>query len=253
MVRLLLAALLAPGAFGQVDINKYFHGTEGSFVLLDLSNHRYIRNDEAHCRKRLTPMSTFKIPNSLISLETGVVPDAEQMTKWDGVLRERPEWNRDQNLASAFSVSAVWYYQRLAAQVGNERMRDYLRKIRYGNEDISGGITQFWLHRSLAISADEQVDFLRRLLDGELPFSARTVDIVKRIMIVDQHDGAILRGKMGNGFTKGKHDISWFVGYVERGGRKYIFAANLEGPELPAALTLAKDVSLAVLREMGLY
>src|SRR3712207_7633306 len=48
-----------------------------SFVLYDLKRNRYLRYNEARCRERFTPFSTFKIPNSLIGLETGVIPDAE--------------------------------------------------------------------------------------------------------------------------------------------------------------------------------
>lgn len=100
------------------------------------------------CAERLSTSSTFKI----------------------GVVRERPEWNHDQTLANAFSVSAVWCYQRLARETGEARMQDYLDRIHHGNEDISGGMDHFWLGSSLRTSADEQVDFLRRLLLGQLPF-----------------------------------------------------------------------------------
>jgi beta-lactamase class D len=36
-------------------------------------------------------------------------------------------------------------------------------KISYGNQDISGGIDQFWLSSSLKISPKEQADFMEAL------------------------------------------------------------------------------------------
>src|SRR5882724_8385817 len=158
---------------------KFFQGHQGCFTLLDESREHHIRFNPARCATRVSPWSTFKIPNSLISLELGIVRDASEITKWDGVVRARPQWNRDQTLASAFAVSALWYYQRLARETGEQRMREYVHKIGYGNEDTSGGIDHFWLASSLKISADEQVNFLHRLLRGRLPFSDRTISILK--------------------------------------------------------------------------
>ena len=217
-------------------------------VVLDVAKNLYTRNDDQRCAERLSPWSTFKIPNSLISLELGIVPDTSQMTKWDGVVRERPEWNRDQNMMSAFQVSAVWYYRRLARLTGKERMRDYMRKIHYGNEDISGGVDQFWLGSSLRISADEQVDFLRRMLDGQLPFSARSMQLLEEIMVVSRSGDEVLRGKTGMGGPAGSR-LNWFVGYLERAGTRYIFATNIEERELTDPQT-ARRLTEAILGKM---
>ena len=56
------------------------------------------------------PASTFKIPNTLIALEEGVIKDQFEVIKWDGVVRQYAPWNADQTLATAFSRSCVWCY-----------------------------------------------------------------------------------------------------------------------------------------------
>ena len=251
--KLLCLALLAPPVHPQTviaDVLPFPEEHKFCFVLLDLAKNHYTRNDQARCAERLSPWSIFKIPNSLISLELGIVQDTNQVTKWDGVVRERPEWNSDQTLASAFSVSAVWYYQRLARETGEKRMRDYLQRIHYGNEDISGGIDRFWLDSSLRISADEQVDFLRRLLQRQLPFSARTVDLVQQIMVVSRTGDTMLRGKTGFGGPAGDR-LNWFVGYLERSGNRYIFATNVEGRVVDDPQT-ARRITEAHLRQLNL-
>jgi beta-lactamase class D len=232
------------------DFQRVFSGSQGCFVLLDVARNKFIRSDAARCAERLSPWSTFKIPNSLISLELGIVPDTLQVTPWDGVVRDRTEWNRDQTLSSAFSLSAVWYYQRLARATGMKRMRDYLRKIHYGNEDISGGIDRFWLGSSLRISADEQVDFLRRLLAGQLPFSARSIQILQDIMVVARTPEEILRGKTGMGGPADSR-LNWFVGYLERGPNVYIFATNVQGSDIADPQT-ARRITESILRELKL-
>ena len=83
-------------------------------------------------------------------------------------------WNHDQTLASAMRHSVVWYFQRVATGIGEERMQRELDRIGYGNRDISGGLTRFWLQSSLKISPREQVGLLRALFNGSLPSPPRT-------------------------------------------------------------------------------
>ncbi|MDR2908567.1 MAG: class D beta-lactamase, partial [Oscillospiraceae bacterium] len=90
--------------------------------------------------ERYSPCSTFKIANSLIALEEGVVSIDDSMRKWDGTQYEISDFNRDQDMSSAMKYSCVWYYRQLAKEVGNTSMRNYLSEIGYGNMDISGGI-----------------------------------------------------------------------------------------------------------------
>jgi beta-lactamase class D len=246
----LILTALTPLAAQSQDFERFFGGRSGCLVLLDVAKHQFVRNDAVRCAARLSPWSTFKIPNSLISLELGIVSDTDQATKWDGIVRDRPEWNRDQTLSSAFSLSAVWYYQRLARAIGKRRMRDYLRKIHYGNEDISGGIDRFWLGSSLRISADEQVDFLRRMIEGQLPFSARSVQALEDIMVVARTPDEVLRGKTGMG-GPADSSLNWFVGYLERGKNLYIFATNIQGPNINDPQT-ARRITESVLRELKL-
>ena len=80
---------------------------------------------------------------TLISLETGVASGPDFSLPWNGTQYPIEPWNRDQTLRSAFSVSCLWFYQELARRVGSQRMNEFVTKIRYGNCDTSGGITNF--------------------------------------------------------------------------------------------------------------
>jgi beta-lactamase class D len=222
----------APGEETVRDLGACFPGFRSAFVLRDVAADRTVRHDPARAAARTAPCSTFKIPNSLIGLETGVVPDASFVLKWDGVRRPREEWNRDHDLRTAMKHSVVWYYQELARRVGPARMQKWVSALRYGNEDISGGIDRFWLGSSLRISPDEQVDFLARLHAGALPASARSLAIVKEILVQDPPGpGLVYRGKTGSCQDPGAADPhGWWVGSVEKEGRLFLFAALIEGP-----------------------
>ncbi len=133
------------------------------------------------------PASTFKIPNSIIALETGVVEDPDKdIFKWDGVKRSIEAWNKDHTLRSAIAVSAVPVYQEIARRIGPERMQKYVDLMDYGNRDIGGGIDQFWLTGNLRIDPMQQIDFLDRLHRGVLPVSRRSQELVRDIIAGDE-------------------------------------------------------------------
>lgn len=180
--------------------------------------------DEELAQLQFSPYSTFKIPNSLIALETGVITEEDSLRQWDKTVRSRPELNQDQTLASAFTHSCVWYYQELARQVGAEAMQTYLDQMEYGNHDISAGIDEFWLGESLKISPQEQLDFITRLYHYDLPFSRQNIDAVKAIMKQDGYP-VELYGKTG---SSGRGQ-GWFVGYALLADRPYFFSVYITG------------------------
>ena len=137
-------------------------------------------------------------------------------------------------------------------------MQDYLDKINYGNKDISGGITKFWLQSSLKISAKEQVDILRQFYDDLLPFSKRNIDIVKEIIVQSEDQGAKLSGKTGSGSktNSDKNINGWFVGYVEKDEDVYFFATNIEANDSSnknVGGQEAKEITLKILKDKGIF
>lgn len=231
--RPLPAAPTAPAAAEErPELAAYFDqaGVKGSFVLYDTAADRYIRYNPGRCRERFAPASTFELLSALIALEAGAVGDVDAPWQWDGTVHPVSNWNRDHSLRSAFRDSVGWFDAQVARRVGRERMQHYVEAVGYGSRAVSGPLDSFWLDGSLRISQEEQLDFLRRLYQGDLPFSKRAIDAVKEIAIIEQAEEYTLSGKTGLA-TEGDTDIGWFVGYVERGGNVVYFATNTEGPK----------------------
>jgi beta-lactamase class D len=237
------------------DLQKHFDRfhLRGSFVLYDLKDNTWILSNQNQFKKEFTPASTFKICNSLIGLETGVISDENFVIKWDGIVRSRPEWNKDHDMKTAYKNSTVWYYQELARRVGRERMKHWLDRVGYGNADTSGGIDKFWLAGGLRITPEQQIIFLKRLFTGELPFSKRTLDIVRRIMIAKDTANYTIRAKTGWGNQEGV-DIGWYVGYVQKQSGVYFFATCVQRPESdnPDFLKARIDITNAILKELAI-
>lgn len=237
----------SPISIEKPELGEYFKGVAGAFVLLDRATSQTIRYNPSGCAEGLLPASTFKILNALIALETGVIPDENYVIQWDGRKWPVETWNRDHTLQSAMQNSVVWYYQEVARRIGSERMQKYVDAAGYGNRDISGNLDSFWLDGGLRISADEQVAFLRRLYENNLPFSARSMQIVRKMIIQEEGPGYKLSGKTGTTQMNGKN-IAWYIGYVETKDDVNFFAANLQGANEAVQAAKAREIALHVLR-----
>ena len=132
-------------------------------------------------------------------------------------------------------------------------MQHYVDLAHYGNQDISGQIDTFWLEGGLRISADEQVEFLKRLYQGDLPFSQRSMNIVKEILVLEKTESYQLSGKTGS-VQRLTPLAGWFVGYLETKGNVYFFATNFESssPDGFANGDTARKMSQNILRGLGL-
>ena len=229
------------------SLARFFKGKAGAMVIYNSKTNEYIRYNATRCQERFSPASTFKIPNSLIGIETGIITDENFVIKWDGIKREIKEWNQDQTLATAIKYSVVPYYQELARRVGREKFSEYLNKIDYGNKTIGGEVDCFWLDNSLKISAEEQILFLRKFYNYELPFSKRTIDIVKNIMSEEIYSNSKMKFKTGTNIRQGKF-IGWLVGYVEKGNNVYFYAFNLQAGSFDDVSKLRNEIPRDILK-----
>ncbi|MEA5499941.1 class D beta-lactamase [Limnoraphis robusta] len=236
----------------QPNFSKHFDelNIEGSIIISDLNQNLIYQHNLERNTTAFLPASTFKIPNSLIALETGVIESDISVLTWDGIERSFPEWNRDLNMRSAFSVSAVWFYQVLARRIGYKRMQQWITQIGYGNQNIGSAeeIDTFWLDGEIRITPQEQIQFLQRLYNNDLPFSEETIATVKDIMIVEQTPDYTIRAKTG---WAGVARIGWYVGYVEQNGNVYFFATNLDIQD-QSALGARKEITRRCLMDLGL-
>lgn len=253
---------LYPQTGDNSGLDKLLKSCNATLVIYNQNTSKYIRFNSERAAKRFMPASTFKIPNSLIGLETGVIPDSNYVIKWDGKPGFIKEWDHDQTMKSAIYYSVVWYYQELARRVGREKMQYWLNQINYGNKTIGNKEDYFWLDNSLKISANEQVEFLKKFYRGKLPFSKRSLDITKAILPEEDFKNAVLKSKTGTGKYEDGHYIAWLVGYTNKVQRKkdkgqssesnlYFFAFNVDAKNFNEAVDLRSKIKSAMLDYLG--
>lgn len=212
-------------------------------LIADAATGRILHRSGA-CATRHSPLSTFKIPLALIGFDSGILTDAHTPA-WDYDPKihdaHRPEEKQRTDPTTWESNSVVWYSQQLTTKLGAAKFKAYVDRFGYGNRDVSGGLTQAWLGSSLAISADEQVAFLRRMLAHKL-VSAKAHQLAESV--VPQFEGSggwSVHGKTGSGVQTG-----WFVGWATKGKRRIVFARVGTGAEMQGSVART-----AMLKEIG--
>lgn len=225
-------------------------GITGTIVLSSLhSGKKFIHND-SRAIERFTTASTFKIFNTLISLEEKAVSGKDDVLEWNGNVYDYPDWNHNQTLESAFKVSCVWCFQDLARLVGAENYRKYLRKAAYGELREPFEVTSFWLDGSLQISAGEQVTFLKKVYLRALPFSASSYETLRQIMLVEKTPAYTMWAKTGWAASI-KPQVGWYVGYIETPRDVWFFAMNME-VRSEKDLPLRQELTREALQKKGI-
>jgi len=220
----------------------------GSFLLYDCNKKEYMACNPDRCNMGFSPASTFKIPNTLIAFETGVITP-QTIFQWEGEKRRNPRWEADMDITQAYQVSNVPVYQDIARRIGLERMQSYIRLLHYGEMDIrADNLDKFWLEGNSMITQYQQIYFLKQLYEQTLPLKQQTFDEMKKIMLWEQTDDYVLYAKTGWSDT-GEKEYAWLVGYYVMKDNVYIFANVIEKTD-QTDMTKFGDYRMMITREI---
>ena len=235
-----------------VDLSSYFGKFEGSFVLYDLGNDAWSIHDIDHATLRVAPNSTYKIYTALFGLEDGVITPENTFIAWDGKNYPFDTWNTDQTLPSAMRNSVNWYFQSLNEQLGAPSVNEYIQQLKYGNENMSGDFSSYWMESSLKISPIEQVELLTKLQNNSFGFAPENINAVKDALCLSSSDAGTFYGKTGTGRVDGQDVNGWFIGYIETADNTYFFAANI-GADSDATGGSAEEIAMSILSDMNIW
>ena len=235
-----------------VDFSKYFGKYEGSFVLYDLGNDAWSIHDIEHATLRVAPDSTYKIYDALFGLEEGVITPQDSFIAWNGENYPFEAWNADQTLQSAMASSVNWYFQSVDEQLGTTSVYDYIKEIGYGNKNMSGDFSTYWMESSLKISPIEQVELLTQLQNNNFGFAPENINAVKDSICLSSSDAGTFYGKTGTGRVDGQDVNGWFIGYIETADNTYFFATNI-GADSDATGGNATEITMSILSDMNIW
>ncbi len=213
----------------------YTFSAEENFLLIDGIRDEIVLELGPRINERISPCSTFKIALSLMGFDAEILKDDNKPT-WafqEGYDDFLESWKAPQTPKSWMKYSCIWYSKVLVLQLGLEKVQDYLGSLEYGNQDMSGGLTNAWVNSSLKISPEGQVDFIQKMIHERLPVSSTAIQMTKEILFVEElPEGWKLFGKTGwGGYVKEQDsknlEIAWFVGWVEKNDIFFPFAYNI--------------------------
>lgn len=253
------------------NLDKFFEGKQGCFLLYDLATKTYLdAYNPEFCKLQKPAVSTFKIPLAVMGLDAGVLKDENTTFKWNNEIESIESWNHDQNATTWIANSVIWYSQRITKALGKPKIQSYLEAFEYGNENFSGRIDNAWLtiapfikgepKPTLLISPIEQVEFLEKFWTFRLPAKRSAVDTAQKLMYIEENlKGYKLSGKTGSGYLDKNFTrrLGWFVAHIETRNKKYIAVLDFEdkeeqGDRTPGG-TEAKTMLLKILSSKGLY
>lgn len=193
--------------------------------------------------ERHAPFSTFKVVLALMGFDAKILKSKdspkwafkeEYMVNipWYDIKENKYGWVDDHTPETFMANSVLWFSHQITEKLGKEKFQEYVSKLTYGNQDVSGtpgkddGLLNSWLGTSLEISPREQVEFLVKLLTHTLPLSEDAQVKTREIMDRKETWGEWkLYGKTGGGnFNNG-----WFIGWIEKEGEQpIVFAQYLD-------------------------
>ncbi len=235
-----------------LNLNTIYTGYSGSFVLYDEKSNIWNIYNEGEALTRIAPNSTYKIYDALLGLESGIITPSDSQMNWNGDDYPFDTWEADQSLNTAMHNSVNWYFQSIDATAGTDKIKTFLKKISYGNQNIGDDVKQYWTDQSLKISPIEQVEVLRNFYHNDFHFSMDNINAVKQSLQLFTASGDILYGKTGTGRIDDKDVNGWFVGYVVKSNDVYYFATNIQGKSNTTGST-ASEITLSVLSKMNIW
>lgn len=184
-----------------------------------------------------TPACSFNIALSLMGFESGALTDVNNPSRefQEGYDNTLDSWRGTHTPLSWMKNSVVWYSRLTATEIGLSAVQKFLNDFNYGNKDFSGGLTKAWISSSLKISPREQLRFIEKIVNRELPLSERTIELTRTLLLKDETDGIKIYGKTGMGsYTENgeKIQVGWLVGWVEKGEEVFPFAYNIHEPKI---------------------
>ena len=252
----LLAALAACGPGGKIKlpfklpgdqkgfdkdslesaIDNGFGGVGTCVVIDDTGSGRevYRYNTYGVCSNKMPPCQTYEIAGDLMGLDAGLITPTAKV-KWDGTPQPLSSWQQDMDLKSAFQDSVGWWQARIAQGLGQDGVKQQLKRLGYGNGDVGSSLSSFWMGPSqggqLGVSTLEQADFLRRLYARKLPVRAASAEAVRNLMVDETRGGSTISGKGGDCATLSDSSriVTWYVGRLADGVHDWTFAVSLEG------------------------
>lgn len=226
--------LISPKIFSQHYLDFYFTAkeVEGSIILYDENDDRWIFNDEFDARTATPPAATFHLFHALVALELDATQHYSPAAIWDGVKHyyfgePKPHWQCHTTLDEAIFYQNDWYFEGLTKKIKTKDYRFFIESSQYTNSSLTNKQKYEWNFGEFLITPKEQVEFLIALFNQKLSFDRQNQQWIKTQL--NQHQGSdyLLYSYEGYTVYQGQQ-TDWLIGVLERRGNRCFFCTRIK-------------------------
>jgi beta-lactamase class D len=201
--------------------------TEGCFSMLDNSTGEITVYNMSLDTTRFSPASTFIIPLSLISLQTGAVTDEKMVIPINSSDSANSNVPKQLNIVDAFKQNSFPFFYNVSNKIRHDTLSAWIDRLSYGNKASGKNLDSFWMNNILKISPDEQLGLLKHLYFDQLPFRKSVHLLVREMMVKEDNSAYKLSYCSSTNKDEKNNIIFWCMGWVEENRHVYFFV-NLE-------------------------
>lgn len=232
------------------SLKQYFDSAnvEGCFALLNNQMGNITVYNMGLDTLRLSPGTSFKIPETLIGIQTGKITNENTRLFGDSANTNNP------TLKEAFAGSSVSFYRELEKQIGNDTLQFWIDSLGYGNKKLGENADSSWPPQTLKISPDEQLGMMSKLYFDQLPFQKYAQEMVTSLMTEESDSLYKLNYTTASGIDSANRTTGWALGWIEENRHIYFFVtfARSANPSTDIRNTAA-DISKAALKHLGFF
>lgn len=232
------------------DLKKYFDSSrvEGCFALLNNQIGNITVYNMTLDTQRLPAGTSFKIPETLIGIQTGKIVNENSALDNDSSVKNHL------TLKQAFASSSVPYFQSLEREIGKDTMKFWLDSLGYGNKKITVRPDSFWINEEPQISPDEQLGLMSKLYFDQLPFQKYAQEMVSTMMLQEDNPLYKFSYTTGSGLDKINHQFAWNLGWIEENRHIYFFVTFIKTPDSSMDVKARSiNISKSILKALGFF
>jgi len=232
------------------SLKKYFDSAnvEGCFALLNNQMGDITVYNMGLDTFRLSPGTSFKIPETLIGIQTGKITNENTRLFGNSANANNP------TLKEAFAGSSAPFFSELEKQIGKDTLQFWIDSLGYGNKKLRENADSSWPPQDLKISPDEQLGMMSKLYFDQLPFQKYAQEMVTNLTTQESDSLYKLNYTTASGVDSANRSIGWTLGWIEENRHIYFFVtfARSANPSTDMRSTAA-DISKAALKHLGYF
>jgi beta-lactamase class D len=205
-------------------------GVKGVFAILENGSGQFTMNNLALYKdSSYAPLNTFFAIPTLIAINKGYIN--QDSTKW-------------------VSFDSVNYYKYLISKLGRESIMKTKESLFYGKGIATADGSNYWENKSLVITPDEQLGFIKKLYFKQLPsLNNYTQEIFKK-MIVKENNANYKLSYINGSDINGAN--AWYLGYLEEQSHPYFFVMHINSTNNNKAINDKGTLLKRILLQQGL-